>query len=221
MQEAFNLLTFLSHRGIEVFDGCVSAPIEFSAPVRNTVDSIVSSTDLDLITSVHNRNYFEIWYYLGSTAGTVVCNYNTGDWYTFSWAKTPASLCEARDSSKDCQYYLGSTDGNLYTTDTGTQDGTTNITATARTGWMAFPIASYIRRMEIEHEIPTSMTLLVDPYIDFDKDTRGQRSLAGSTPTSTDQSIRKPIDDFLEFAITGKYLSLKFSNAENVGSALI
>ena len=74
--------------------------------------------------------------------------------------------------------------------------------------------------IEVEYEAPTGITLLVDHYVNMDKDSVVQNSLAGSTPSATDRSIRLPIKNEIKNSKQGRFHALEFSNAENVGDAL-
>lgn len=219
----YGLLMFLSHRGWEVFNGESSFNIRFSKSVMNTIKSI-DKTKLEYIQSAHLRSTDEILLSLpdrtgGSSAVTIVCNYLKAAFYTFSYSKVPSCLIEARDSSKEMQLMMGTRDGYVGTCESGTQDFSTNITATIRTGWWKFPIYQNFPMAEVEYEAPTGDTLTFNQYVNFDKDVQRTEALAGATPTSaTDRSIRLPIKNRIKMAIRGKYLATEFINAEDVGS---
>jgi hypothetical protein len=220
---ANGLLTFLSERGWESFNGCSPYPIPISKPVERTFKTI-DDTKLDLICAAHHRKYNEIMLTISDrtsgSARTAVCNYiNTGD-YLFYWHKTPSFLGEARDSSKRKQFYLGTRDGYVYKVDSGTQDGTTNITAKIRLPWIKGDVYQYWRYLEIEHELPTGNTLTLNMYINMQKTTVRTKSFAGVTPSATDQDYRWPIKDKMEMALRGKYAAIELTNAENLGSSL-
>lgn len=222
--EAYDLLTFLSYRGWEVFNGCTVYHLEFSFPIRKTLRTI-DKTELDLVCAGHLSSKGEIWLSLpertgGASAVTAVMNYARGVFYFFEFHKTPASFFEIEDTDKEVQLVMGTTDGNVFTCNSGTQDGTTNITATARLPWIVFDEYTHARYLEIEYECPTDKALTLGFYTNFDKDVVKTTTFAGSTPSSTDQSIRLPIKSAVDFQVRGKYLGMKLTNAENVGSSL-
>ena len=223
--EAYGLLMYLSFKGWEVFNGEESFSVQFSKPVRTTLQSL-DKTEAEKVIAAQLFSKDEIWLSLpdrtgGASAVTIACNFLKSAFYTFSFSKTPSCLCEARDSSKEIQLYMGTRDGYVGTCESGTQDFGTNITATIRTGWWKFPIYQNFPMTEIEYECPTGNTLTFNQYVNFDKDVQRTEALAGATPTSaTDRSIRLPIKNRIKAAIRGKYLAFEFTNAENVGSTL-
>ena len=221
--EVGGVMMYLSDRGWEVCDGCTSLPMKFSGPLNTTL-STIDKTKTNLITTAKYDDKNEAWLYLPDRTGSdaaVCCVLNTvkAKFHTFTFPKTVSSLNIARDSTKIEKLFVGTRDAYLYEADSSTKDGSTNITATARIGWGMLGSYSTIRRMEIEYEAPTGNAITLDPYLNFDVTSKGQRSLAGATPaTATDRSIRLPIKAFEEFGIKGKYVSFKFVNAEDVGS---
>lgn len=220
--EASGFLMFASNRCWEIFDGCNVTPFKFSAPLNTTL-STLDKSEADLITSAVYGDKSEVWLSVpdrtgGNSAVTCVCNYLRGKFYTFTFPEVPSCMVEARDINKDHRIYIGTRDGNVYEAESSTNDGGTNVTATARAQWRVHKKDSYTRRLEVEYECPTDKNILVDAYANFDKDTKGQRTLAGKTPTATDQSIRLPIYDYLEFAFNAQYQAFKFTNNEDVGS---
>jgi hypothetical protein len=221
--EVGGLLMFLSHRGWEVFNGCASYSVQFSAPLTKTLATI-DKTKLDYISAVHHRDRYEVWLSIPDrstgSAKTLVCNYMGPVFYTFSFAKIPSVLCEARDSTGIKKTYFGSRDGIVYTADTGTQDGTTNISCSGRFSWLRFPIVFRARKLDAEIEAPTGITLSLSIYTNQQKTAVTTRTIEGGTPSATDQDYRLPIFDSEELAINGKYLSLSFSESGNVGDAL-
>jgi len=222
--EAYGLLMYLSFRGWEVYNGQDSFSILFSKSVMNTVKSL-DKTKAEYAMAARLNSRDEIWLSIpdrtgGASATTVVLNKTRSAFYTFSFSKTPSCLCEVRDSSKEIQLVMGTRDGYVGTTESGTQDFSTNITATVRTGWWKFPKYQNFPMTEVEYECPTDKNLTFNQYVNFDKDTKRTKVLAGATPASTDQSIRLPIKNRIKTAIRGKYLAFKFSNAENIGSTV-
>lgn len=221
--EIYGLLMFVSHRGWEVFNGTSSYSIKFSQKVRATMRRI-DKLKADYICAAHNEADTEVWLsipdFTTGSAKTVVFNYSNNTFYHFSFPKVPSCLAEARDSLGAFQVYMGTRDGYVYLCESGLTDGGTNITAVARLPWIKFPTYFETRRLEIEYECPAAFNLSVDYYVNLEKTTRMTTALAGSTPTSADQSIRLPIDNFVELDLRGKFLSLKFSNAEAIGSDL-
>jgi len=220
----FGLLTFVSDRGWEVFNGCQAYTILWSLALKKTLDTI-DKTKLDFIIASPLREKNEILLSVpdrtgGASAVTCVCNYFKSSFYTFGFHKTPSFIGEARNSSKVLKTYVGTRDAYLYEAESDTNDDNTNINAYSRISWLTFPIYSLIKFMEYEFECPTGKSLTVDYYVNLDKDSQATKTLAGSTPAATDQSIRLPIKDYSELFLRGKYLAVKFSNNEDVGSDL-
>jgi len=223
--ETHGLLMYLSFKGWEVFNGEESFSLQFSKSVRTTLQSL-DKTEADKVMAGQLYSRDEVWLSIpdrtgGASAITVVVNFLKSAFYTFSFSKVPSCLSEALDSSKEIQLIMGTRDGYIGTTESGTQDFSTNITAVVRTGWWKFPIYQNFPMTEIEYEAPTGNTLTFNQYVNFGKDVQRTEALAGATPTSaTDRSIRLPIKNEIKTAIRGKYLAFEFTNAENVGSAL-
>jgi len=222
--EAYGLLMYMSFRGWEVYNGEESFSILFSKPVMNTIKSL-DKTKAEYVMAARLNSKDEIWLSIpdrkaSASAVTVVLNKARSAFYTFSFSKVPSCLCEVRDSSKEMQLVMGTRDGYIGTTESGTQDFAINITAIVRTGWWKFPKYQNFPMTEVEYECPVDKNLTVDFYTNLEKTSKRQEVLAGATPTSTDQSIRLPIKKEIKKAIRGKYLAYKFSNAENVGSTV-
>jgi len=224
LHEAYGLLMFLSYRGWEVFNGCEGFANLFSLPVDPTIKTIDKSKP-DLICAVHNRAYNEMWLstpdrLLSASALTFVVNYQKGQcFYYFQFHQVPSCLVEACDSAGELKIYMGTRVGYIYTCDTGTQDGTTNIAAYARIPWIKLPIKNMADHFELEFEAPTGITLTSDFYADFQAASVRTTTHTGATPSSAD-ILRKPISDEKSMKVNFKYLSWKFANAQNVGAAL-
>jgi hypothetical protein len=221
--EANGLLTFLSERGWESFNGCAPYPIPISKPLEKTFKTI-DDTKLDYISAVHNRRYNEIMLTISDrTSGSVrtaVCNYLNVGTYLFYWHKTPSFLGEARDSAKRRYVYVGTRDGYVYKLDAGTQDDATNITAKIRLPWIRETKRQYWRSLKMEYECPTGNTLTTNIYIGMKYTAARTKSFTGSTPSATDQDYRRPIEDKMDMALRGQYGAIELTNAENVGSNL-
>jgi hypothetical protein len=223
--EAFGLLTFMSYRGWEVFNGEEGYPSLFSVAIEPTIKT-TDPVYYDRLVSITNSANNEIWLSIpnrlaGAAAITAVCNYGMEQcFYYFQFHKTPSWFVEAEDSTGAMCLYMGTTDGYVFKCETGTQDGTTNISARARTSWLKFEIPQNARLIEYEYEAPTGNNWTVNLYGDMQVAAVRTMTLAGDTPSTTDQSIRKPIDGREEVQALAKYISIEFVNAENVGSAL-
>jgi hypothetical protein len=154
------------------------------------------------------------------TAITAVYNYIQNAFYFYQFHKTPSRLIEARNSSGGLDVVLASRDGLLFTANSGIQDDTTSISASVRTRWFRMPVYENFRHAEIEFEAPTGQTLTAKAYLNFEATELRTISLAGATPTSTDQALRKPVLWKDTHFLRGEYFSLKFTNATAVGSAM-
>jgi hypothetical protein len=115
---------------------------------------------------------------------------------------------------------MGTRDGFLDLCETTYRDNTTAITATYRKGWMGGEKYENVRRIDCEFECPTSMALSCSIYVNFQKTAARTVSLTGSTPSSTDIELRRPIDGFAELGQRAKFWCVEFTNAENLGGDL-
>ena len=225
LNETFGLLTFLSFRGWEVFNGCEGFSNQFGLMMDRTLQT-VDKTYLERISAVTNLRYNEIILSLpnrtgGESAITLACNYLKGQcFYTFSYSKTPSWFGQVRNSSGDLKLYMGTTDGYVLECDSGTQDITTNITARGVTGYVRHEVPQYFLHFECEYEAPTAITLSAKIYTDFDKDVKRTVALAGATPSATDIELRRPIKNKGGMSISGQFSCVELYNAENVGAAL-
>jgi hypothetical protein len=225
VQEVGGLLTFLSTRGYEAFNGEKIFDQDFSAAVNTTVD-LWDRTYPDRVCAVHHQAKNELWASLpdrdgGNAAVTVVLNYNSGNFFLFAFHETPTGLTRARDSSGEMQTYVGTSVGSIYEADSGTADGATAITAYARLNWMRDTKSRNWRELEIEYEAPTGITLTVNLYEDFKATALLSKAFAGATPaTATDRSLRRPMWGLTKPSSRAKYVSVEFTNAGAVGDAL-
>ena len=221
--EVYGLLLFVSYRGWEAFNGQSAYSAKFSLPLRDTLKTM-DKTKLDYITTVQLAGRNEVMLSIpdrtSGSAVTVVCNYTTGKFYTFSFVKTPSCFAVARDSSKEIQVYMGTRDGYVGTFDSGSQDFGVSYTATARTPWADLKKYQHFRRAEFEYECLTDMTITVNYYLNLDKDSMKVVTLTGNTPAATDRDIRRPIANYDELGLRGKFFAMKFTNAEAIGEDL-
>jgi len=221
--EVYGLLLFVSYRGWEAFNGQSAYSAKFSLPLRDTLKTM-DKTKLDYITTIQLTSRNEVLLSIpdrtSGSAVTLVCNYTTGKFYTFSFTKTPSCFAVARDSSKEIQVYMGTRDGYVGTFDSGNQDFGVSYTATARTPWADLKEYQHFRRAEFEYECLTGKAITVNYYLNFDKDSQKDVTLSGNTPTSTDRDIRRPISDYDELGLRGKFFAMKFTNAEAIGEDL-
>jgi hypothetical protein len=224
MADCNNLLMFLSNRGFELYNGCESYANDFSIKIGTTVKTI-DPLYYDYISAMHNRPYHEVWFSVpnrtgGLAAETIVYNYETNKWFFFQFHKTPSCLVETKTSIKSLVNYMGTQDGYLLQCDSGYRDNTTNITATLRKGWLKGSMTMLWKRLDVNYEIPNSMTLTLNCYIDFDKDVQRTKAMTGVSLASTDLEYRRPIEDFAELGLRSQYFSIGLTNAENLGGNL-
>jgi hypothetical protein len=214
---------FLSYKGWEVYNGCEVYSLGFSDRLVRSLAK-VDKTKADLICSVHNQDRNEAWLSIpdptSGSAFTCVYNYVRNAFYEFSFYKTPSCLVECRNSSKLPVIKMGTRDGYLDLCESGYVDGATAITAYFRKGWYETTEDAQIRKFEIEAELPATKTLTATFYTDVDKDAARTDTYTGSTPSATDIELRRPVTDFSELGLRGKWSSFKISNAENVGGEL-
>lgn len=224
MVKVNNLLMFLSHKGWEIYNGTDIHSLRFSIPLKRTLASIDTS-EYEFISSCHNRAYSEVLLSLpdrtgGASACTPVYNYASNKFYIFSYHKTPSFFAEARDSNDKIQTYYGTRDGYLLLHDSGYQDGGNNITATMRKGWYDSKQYADIRRIDLEYECPTNMKIVCNLYVNMDKDVARTKDMTGKSPSATDIELRRPIYDFAELGLRAKWVSIEFTNNQNVGGDL-
>lgn len=224
MTSCNNLLMFLSYRGFELYNGCESYANDFSIKVGTTVRTF-DPIYFDMISGMHDRQYHEVWFSVpnrlsGAAAITIAYNYETNKWYFYQFHKTPSCLVETKDSTKALVNYMGTKDGYICLCDSGYQDGGSNITATLRKGWLKGSMTMLWKRIDVNYEIPTGMTLTLNCYRDFDKDVARTKAMTGVTLASTDLEYRRPIGDFAELGLNSQYFSIGMTNAENLGGNL-
>jgi hypothetical protein len=223
MVEVNNSLMFISDRGIEVFNGTDAYPMALSDKIERTIKTI-DTTKYDYITAALVRDKYEVWFNIPDrttgSAITIVYNYIYGKFYYFSFYKTPSCMAACENSSYALVTKMGTRDGYLNLCETTYRDNTTAITATYRKGWMGGEKYENVRRIDVEYELPTSMALTCNVYVNFQKTAVRTISLAGSTPNATDIELRRPIKGFGELGQRAEWWAVEFTNAENVGGDL-
>jgi hypothetical protein len=223
MVEVNNNLMFVSDRGIEVFNGSDCYPMALSDKIERTIKTIDTSK-YDYICATLVRDKYEVWFSIpdrtSGSAVTIVYNYIYGKFYYFSFYKTPSCLVACENSSGALVTKMGTRDGYLCLTDTTYRDNTTAITATYRKGWFGGERYENVRRIDVEYELPSSMTLTANVYVNFDKDVARTIALTGSTPSATDIELRRPIKGIGELGQRAEWYCVEFTNAENLGGDL-
>jgi hypothetical protein len=235
VQEVGGLLTFLSDRGLEAFDGeklvghqAFNGESLYGKHLFSPVSATVETWDRaypDGICSCHHEQRNELLVSFpnrtgGASAITVAANYLTGKFTTFTFPYTPSLLVRARDSSGQMRTYMGTSAGLVLAFDVGSTDNGTNITAEARLNWIRDAFARNWRYCEVEYEIPDGYALMANFYANFQSTVRRTESLAGNTPTGSDADLRKVVRREIELAIVAQYIGVGFANAEAVGSDL-
>lgn len=217
--EVRGLLMGYNDRGIEIYNG-VQPQLNFGNEILTTL-STVDETKLDLIQAAHNPSHNEVLFSFpdrtgGNSAVTVVYNYISNAFFTFSFYKTPSCLSECKDSSKNYVLKMGTRDGYLDLCDSGYLDGATAISADIIKPWISIPEYGDIRRIELELEMPTNNTLTIDAYVNFDKDTKRTETLTGYTPSSTLRELRRVLFRKVELGQRGKYFNFRLRNSETM-----
>jgi len=216
---------FLSHRGIEVFNGADSYIPNFSVSVKRTI-SAIDTTKLDYICASHCRNKNEVWWSIpddtsGTTKKTLVYNYISNRFYIFERGDTEVISClaEASDSNKKPQVYIGTRSGKLFLAESGTQDGSSDITATIRKKWFDQYSVGTLRRFDVKYEISYGggLTVLVTNfYVDFDKDVMRTYNHTGVTQDATDLELRRIMKDNFELGLEGRWFCFELINNTNI-----
>lgn len=223
MVEVNNNLMFISDRGIEVFNGSDCYPMALSDKIERTIRTLDTSK-YDYITATLVRDKYEVWFSVpdrtSGSAVTVVYNYIYGKFYYFSFYKTPSCLVSCENASYALVTKMGTRDGYLDLCESTYRDNTTAIAATYRTGWFGGEKYENVRRIDCEYELPASMTLTANIYVNFQKTAARTVALAGSTPNATDIELRRPIKGFGELGQRAEYWAVELTNAENLGGDL-
>jgi hypothetical protein len=219
-----NLLMFLSYRGFELYNGCESYANDFSIKIGKTARTI-NPVYYDMITGMHNRPYHEVWFSCpdrndGASAITIAYNYEANKWHFFQFHKTPSCLVETKNSSRSLSNYMGTRDGYLCLCDSGYQDGGGDISATLRKGWLKGSMTMLWKRIDVNYEIPSTKTLTLNCYTDFDKDVARTKPMTGEALSATDLEFRRPIEDFAELGLNSQYFTIGLANSENLGGNL-
>lgn len=221
--EVANSLMFISNRGIELFNGVECLVKALSDRIDRTIKTI-DTTKYDFITATVVQDKYEVWFSIpdrtSGSAVTVVYNYLYDKFYTFSFYKTPSCLVSCENASYAMVNKMGTRDGYLCLCESTYLDNATAITATYRKGWMGGDRYENIRRVDVEYECPSSMTLTANIYVNFDKDVQRTAALTGSTPSATDIELRRPIKAFAELGQRAEWWTVELTNAENVGGDL-
>lgn len=216
VEEANDFLTFPSEKGPEIYNGVKTFGPEFAVSVNKTWAAI-DPTGYKYISVVHNKQFNEVWYSLPSSATTLVWNYIKNKFYYFDFYKTPSCLVTCKDSTGKKVVKMGTRDGYLDLCESGYADNTTPITATYRKGWIDMEAHGIVRLLKVKFELPASMTITTNVYVDMDKDVFRTASLTGSTPASTDINLRRVIGDKAELGTRSRWLAVEFTNAQNCG----
>ena len=224
MVEVNNMLMFLSHRGFELFNGTDVYGLEPSLPIDRSVKTI-DMTKTDYICGMHYPEKREVWWSVPdrvspATAITMVYHYLADAWYFFTFYRVPSCIVSYYNSSKGLAVKMGTRDGYLCLCESTYLDNATAITATYRKPWYETGEVADIRRLDVEYEIPSGMSLTTNIYVNFDKDVQRTDTMVGNTISSNDIELRRPHMDFSELGQRAKYTSIEFTNAENLGGDL-
>ena len=225
MVDVNNMLMFLSHRGFELFNGTDVYGLEPSLPIDRTVKT-VDMTKTDFICGMHYPEKREIWWSVpdrlsSAAAITMVYHYLADAWYFFSFYKTPSCIVSCYDSTEALVAKMGTRDGYLDLCESTYRDNTTAITATYRKPWIEAGEVADIRRVDCEYEIPSTKALTVNIYVNFDSVVKRTDTMLGEAISqTTDLELRRPHLDFSELGQRAKYVSVEFTNAQNLGGDL-
>jgi hypothetical protein len=218
--EVNNTLMFASHRGIEIFNGADVLGLEPSLPIDRSFRSI-DKTKSDYVSAAHYPDKREVWFSFPDLNKTFVYHYLANAWYFFSFYKTPSCLSLCYDATKTPVVKMGTKDGYLDLCESTYRDNTTAITATLRKAWYEAAAEADFRRLDMEYEIPSTMTLTMNVYVNFQKTAARTGPMTGETlDLLTDIELRRPHYDFMELGQSARFLSLEFVNAENLGGDL-
>jgi hypothetical protein len=217
--EVNNTLMFVSHRGIEIFNGADVTGLEPSLPIDRTFRTI-DRTKSDLVSAAHYPDKREVWFSFPDLNKTFVYHYLANAWYFFSFYKTPSCLSLCYDATKTPVMKMGTRDGYLDLCESTYRDNTTVITATLRKPWFEASAEADFRRLDMEYEIPATMSLTMNIYANFQKTLARTGPMTGEVLSATDIELRRPHYDFMELGQSARFLSIEFVNAENLGGDL-
>lgn len=218
-------LIWLSEFGIEVFNGnrCFR-PIP-SRYVKETLASI----NRDCIDKIIGGHYFEEGeYWLAVPTGSntepdtvIVLNVINKSFsvYTFPTGVTYLTTFAARQEG--LVFLTGTDDGYVYIQGDGYDDDGNAILSHFQQAWQHVAdereLANVLRRMFIKYVCPTSHSITMEVYSNFNKTAILTKVLNGSTPTTL-ASLREDIMARVNMRVPGTHVSFKFSQNTKTGA---
>jgi len=219
--EVNDFLMFPSQRQIELYDGVRSYHPAFSVAVTKTFLT-ADPAGFKYMSIAHDKQYNEVWLSIpgrlsGAAAITIVWNYIRNKFYFFQFYKTPSVLARCKDLTGKSVLKMGTRDGYICLCDYGYADEATAITATYRKGWIDMIGHGVGRLLKTDYELPASMTITANIYVDMQTAVFRTYALTGDTPGATDIEQRRIISDKAELGTRHRYIAVEYANAENCG----
>lgn len=219
-----DFLMFPSERGLEVYDGVRSYSPDFAVAISETFRT-ADPAGFKYMSIAHDKEFNEVWLNIpsrlsGAAAITVAWNYIRNKFYYFQFYKVPSWIGRCKDSTGKSVLKMGTRDGFVLLCDYGTADHTTAITATYRKGWIDMQAHGIAQLVQTSYEIPASMTLTLNVYVDLQAAAFRTDALTGVTPaTATDIDLRRIIGAKTELGVRGRWISIEYVNAQDCGGA--
>lgn len=219
---AGGLMFFLSKRGIEIFNGESFLDPPISDLIPNTMASINQAWVMRSFGEV-NEKQTEYWLSVPTESSTepnltLVLDYLRGKITPYQFAKNLTAMHNIRDANSALQFITGSSDGNVYTQDSGYTDDGTPIAASFMTKQFCSlsgdkGVWNSLRRMFANYICPTNNTVTQKVYINQKKSAVATISLPGNTPSDSDRA-REIILRRINLGLSCAYFCLEFINNE-------
>jgi hypothetical protein len=216
------LMMWLSKRGIEIFNG----QSVFDPPISNLIPKTMASINQAEIHKAFGEiNEKEGEYWLAVPTGTstepdliIVLDYLRGKIDRYEFAKKLTAMHNIRDANSKLQFITGTSDGNLYTQDSGYTDDGTVIEAEFMTRQYCCltdekGLWNVLRRLFAEFICPAGSKVILNIYKNQEKFPIVSVPLEGGTPSDLDEA-RRVIMRRVNLGVSCAYFCLEFIHDE-------
>ena len=216
------LMMWYSKRGLEVFNGQVL----LNPPISDLIPKTLASINQAAINKAFgeiNEKEGEYWLSVPSGASTepdlvIVFDYLRGKISPYRFYKKLTSMHNIRDANSKLQFITGSSDGNLYTQDSGYTDDGTVIEANFMTRQYCCltnekGLWNVLRRLFAEYICPAGSKVVLNIYKNQGKFPTVSAQLDGSTPSDLDEA-REVIMRRVNLGLSCAYFCLEFIHDE-------
>jgi hypothetical protein len=216
------LMMWLSKRGIEVFNGSSILNPPISDLIPKTLGTI-NQTQISHAFGEVNEKEDEYWLAVPTETSTepdlvIVFDYLRGKISLSSFNKKLTAMHNIRDANSKLQFITGSSDGNLYTQDSGWTDDGTVIEANFMTKQYCCltnekGLWNVLRRLFAEYICPAGSKVVLNIYKNQGKFPIVSVQLDGSTPSDSDEA-REVIMRRVNLGLSCAYFCLEFVHNE-------